>query len=197
MEKHEGGFTLVELLIALAMTGVVAAGVAAAVEAGLMAVEIGGGRAESQANARRALQRIVPDIREAGYDPLAAGFAAVINQTATSVTLQSDRDSSGGIDLPVGACDPSAPSEIVRYQLVGNELRRSVNPGVAGCEAAVVGGVQALSFAYLDAGGAVTAVGADVRTVVISLTLRPETPGTNQYQPLAASAADRVRLRNR
>lgn len=193
----ESGFSITELLVALAVVAVVLAGAVATLEVGLATVMTGAGRAETQSNARVAIQRIVPDIRAAGYDPTGASFDVVVNQTATSMTLQSDRDANGLIEAPVGACDPGASAEIVRYSVVGTELRRSVNPGVDGCETVIVGGVQSLSFAYLDAGGTATGVGANIRTVVVAVTLLPETAGNNPNQPTAATMTDRVRLRNR
>jgi prepilin-type N-terminal cleavage/methylation domain-containing protein len=196
--RRQRGFTVVELLVALALVAIVVGGGVAALEVGLMTVQTSGGRAESQANARVAVQRMIPDIRNAGVDPTNLNFPAVTNQSATSVTLQSDLDGSGAITAPAGGvCDASAPSEIVRYRLVSSQLRRSVNPAVAGCEAPVVGGVQALAFTYLDEGGNVTAVSANIRTVVVSVTMIPETAGNNPYQPTSSTVTDRVRLRNR
>jgi hypothetical protein len=72
-----------------------------------------------------------------------------------------------------------------------------VNPAIGSCETVIVGGVQALGFTYLDASGAATATSANIRTVTVALTLRPETAGTNSHQPTAATMTDRVRLRNR
>ena len=198
MTRQERGFTVIELLIALALVAVVVGAGTLALQVGLMTVETSGGRAESQANARVAVQRMIPDIRNAGVNPTNFAFPAVTNQSATSVTLQSDLDGDGAITgAAAGGCDSSAPSEVVRYRLVGAELRRSVNTGAASCETPVVGGVQALTFTYLDEGGNVTAVGANIRTVVVSVTMVPETPGSNPYQPTSSTVTDRVRLRNR
>ena len=196
--RGHGGFTVVELLVALGLVAVVIGGGLLALEVGLMTVQTSGGRAESQANARVAVQRMIPDMRNAGVNPTNFNFPAVTNQSATSVTLQSDLDGDGAITAAAaGGCDASAASEVVRYRLVGNELRRSVNPASAGCETPVVGGVQALAFAYLDEGGAVTATSASIRTIVVTVTMVPETPGNNPNQPTSSTVTDRVRLRNR
>jgi type IV pilus assembly protein PilW len=198
MVRTSRGFTVIELLIALALVAMVVGGGVVALEVGLMTVQTSGGRAESQSNARVAVQRMIPDIRNAGVNPTNFTFPAVTNQSATSITLQSDLDGDGVITAnAAGGCDASAPSELVRYRLVAGELRRSVNTGAASCEAPVVGGVQTLTFSYLDEGGNVTAVGANIRTVVVSVTTVPETPGNNPYQPTSSTVTDRVRLRNR
>jgi hypothetical protein len=163
-----------------------------------MTVQTSGGRAESQSNARIAVQRMIPDIKNAGYNPTGATFAAITNQSATGLELQSDLNGDGVITpAAAGGCDASAASEVVRYRIVGNELRRSVSPAIGACEAVVVGGVQALAFSYLDVAGAATAAGANIRTVVVSVTVLPETAGNNPNQPTAVTVTDRIRLRNR
>ena len=198
MIRAQGGFTIIELLIALTLVALVVGGGVAALEVGLMTIQTSGGRAESQSNARVAVQRMIPDIRNAGVNPMNFNFPAVTNQSATSITLQSDLNGDGVITASAaGGCDPSAPSELVRYRLVSGELRRSVNTGAASCEAPVVGGVQNLTFTYLDEAGNVTAVSANIRTVVVSVTTLPETPGNNPNQPTSSTVTDRVRLRNR
>jgi prepilin-type N-terminal cleavage/methylation domain-containing protein len=195
--RDRRGFGLVELLIALALVVVVMAGASVALDAGVRTVQTGAGRAETQSGARVAIGRMVPDIREAGYDPNAVGFDAVIKPGVASVTLQSDRDASGVIEAAaVAGCDPTGPSEVVRYRAVGGELRRSVNPADDSCETVLVTGVQALSFSYLDAAGNVTGTPAGIRTVAISVSIVPA-GGGNPQQPTAVLMTDRVRLRNR
>lgn len=202
MGRGARGFSLPELLVALALLAVVFGGAAVVLQVGVATVKIGAGRTEAQANARTAVQRLVWDIREAGYDPLGAAFAAVVNQTASSITLQSDRNADGVIQAaPAGTCDPAAPAEVVRYRVLDGLLRRSVNPAVTDadpsrpCEAPIVGGMQALTLAYLDASGVATGVSANIRSVVLTVQLGPEEAGSTSQA--GATMTDRVRLRNR
>lgn len=199
---RDRGFTLAELLAAMAVGALVlvAAGFAFQVAGGTLTR--GSNQAEAQQNARWALERMAQEIRGAGYNPTAVppnySFTALTAPTQTSLILQSDFNGNGVLDPP-GNCDPSAPSERVSYRLVGTELRRATDPPTNSCEAVVVGGVQQLAFAYLDMSGAQlpfpisTAAEASVRSVRITVTLQPETSGT---QP-AVTLTDLVRLRNR
>ncbi len=193
--KGQGGFTLVELLVGLAVAGLVLAAAGLMLQLGLATVQAGTGQADAQQNARWALERMVREIRGAGYDPTAKppayNFDAVVSPAPTSLTLQSDFDGNGVVDAQ-GACDPSAPAERVAYRLVGTQLRRSTDPPANTCEDVVVGGVSGLSFTYLDADGNPTAVGQAVRTVVVAVTVTSTVGGAR-----SVAMADRVRLRNR
>lgn len=96
------GFTLAELLVAIAILALVMGGVLTLLMRGNESYLTGSNQAEAQASARAALERMTLDIREAGYGPRTDGvcalplpggcFNAVINHTATSFTLQMDWD---------------------------------------------------------------------------------------------------------
>jgi type IV pilus assembly protein PilW len=196
MRNRSAGFTLVELLVALAMAAFVLAAAGVAFRLGAQTLRGGADQADAQQSARWALERMVQEIRGAGYDPTATGttynFDAVTGQSATSVSLQNDLNGNALIDAP-GACDANAITERVAYRLVGTQLRRSTDPPNNTCEAAIIGNVTALDFTYLDADGTATATAANVRTIVIAMTVSSETGGSGRR----VSVTDRVRLRNR
>src|SRR5881396_3890975 len=94
-----GGFTLPELLVAMAGAGLVLAGLATFFVAGQQSFLVGANQIEAQQNVRIAIARMIEEIRNAGNaraqaPPLPAtcppyGFCALANgQTATSFTLQ-------------------------------------------------------------------------------------------------------------
>ncbi len=196
VRPREAGFTLVELLVALVMAGVVLAGAGVAFQMASVTARGGTDQAQAQQNARAAIARMIQEIRGAGYDPTgkapAYNFTAIANQGAQTLQLQNDLNGNGVLD-GAGACDVSALTEKVGYRVVGNDLRRSTDAPTNACEGTVVGGVTALSFTYYDANDAVTAVAADIRTVLVTLTLRSEMGGASR----SITMADRVRLRNR
>ncbi|MFZ1061442.1 MAG: prepilin-type N-terminal cleavage/methylation domain-containing protein [Candidatus Rokuibacteriota bacterium] len=113
------GFTLAELLVAIAILGLVMLGVLTLLMTGNQSYLTGSNQAEAQAAARAALERITLDIREAGYGPLsdqnctppaappANAFNAVIFPGAanppTSFTLQADWDGSGAVNCLTNA----------------------------------------------------------------------------------------------
>jgi prepilin-type N-terminal cleavage/methylation domain-containing protein len=84
--RSEGGFTLLELLVSLALLSMVLGGVA-----GLLIQNSKINRAEQmsaeiQSNARSCLSMIVQTLRTAGWDPRNAGFAAVVLDPSPSNT---------------------------------------------------------------------------------------------------------------
>jgi prepilin-type N-terminal cleavage/methylation domain-containing protein len=199
------GFTLTELLVATAMMGFVLSAGLLALQAGTQASEVATGRAEAQSNVRFALSQMVGEMRGAGYDPTASGFDPVDGSSLALSTVQivSDLNASGTIDAPANPCDASALAERVRYRLVGTDLMRAVmtSATTAACEAVVIGGVQSVSFTYLDASGATLPAAAasapSVRAIHVSLTLKPESITGARQGAGAATMSDRARFRNR
>lgn len=195
--RRAAGFTLVELLVALALTAFVLAAAGVAFQIGATTIRGGSDQADAQQNARWALERIVRDLRNAGYDPKATGgtnnFDAFLNPTATSLTIQTDHNGNGFLDAPVG-CDPTALTERVRYRLNGQQLLRSTDPLNNTCEAAIIGGVTNLAFTYRDQNGNITATAADIRSVTVTLTVQSQSGGT---KPRSVTLTDQVRIRNR
>jgi type IV pilus assembly protein PilW len=197
----ERGFTLIELMIAAAVIAFLLAAAFGSMQLGINSTQLGTARSEAQQNVRVVLDQVTRDIRGAGFDPTANGFDAIVpgSPAASEVTLRSDLNGNGTIDAPVGACDPAAPAEQVRYRLSVGQLRRSVNPADPTCEAVVVGGVQQFTLGYEVADGTALGGGANstIRAVTVSLTMTPErTPGT-AASGMWAAMTDRARLRNR
>lgn len=196
MKSRSAGFTLIELLVALATAALVLAGAGIAFRVGAQTLRGGADQADAQQNARWALERIVQEIRGAGYDPTAIAptyhFDPVTSQSATGLTLQNDLNGNGVLDNP-GACDVNAIPEKVAYRLVGTQLRRTTNPPTNSCEATIIDGVSSLGFTYLDADGVATATPSAIRTIVVTMTIASQTGGSGR----TISVTDRVRLRNR
>ncbi|MBI3030697.1 MAG: prepilin-type N-terminal cleavage/methylation domain-containing protein [Candidatus Rokubacteria bacterium] len=140
------GFTLAELLVAIAILGLIMTGILTLLMTGNQSYLTGSNQAESQAAVRATLERMTTDIREAGYDPqgractgagVPAGcFDAVTNPTATSFTIQYDWNGTGpapplspieagGAGQPVqipycvgGPCPPAALTNVSRGEQV-------------------------------------------------------------------------------
>jgi type II secretory pathway component PulJ len=208
--RAAAGFTLVELLIAFAVAALVLAGATSAFQVATKILEFGVDQAAAQETARWALERMAREIRGAGYGhptcppappatSLTYCFDAVGDPTATSITLQNDFNANELLDAPVGACDPAAVTEQVRYRFLVpvGELRRSTDPDNPDCDTVVASGVANLSLVYLDANGNPLANPAaspsNIRSVVVTIHVASENGATEQTVVMR----DQVRVRNR
>jgi type II secretory pathway component PulJ len=198
----EAGFTLAELLVAFAVSSLVLAGAATAFQAGSGALEFGVDQSAAQQTARAALDQMARAIRWAGYghpDPVtgAYAFTAVANPTSTSLTLQNDFNGNGIIDAPAGACDPTAVTERVRYQLVGTNLIRSENPADPACDAVVASGFVVdpnnPTLSYLDIQRNPTADPSLIRSVAVRMDVTSQNGATERRVVMR----DEIRIRNR
>lgn len=185
------GFTLAELLVAIAVMGLIMTGVLTLMMTGNEAYLTGSNQVEAQQAARVALDRMVREIRGAGYNPRGAACPPLTNctivgdpgpgnPTATALVIQNDTDglAANGFE------------ERIAYTLNGTNLQRQGQT--------IIGGIQALTFTYLDENDAVTGLAQNIRSVQISLTTRPENqPATWQAGRVSVTMSDKIRLRNR
>lgn len=195
------GFTLTELLVAIAVVGLIMTGVLTLMMSGNQTYLSGSNQIEAQQAARVALDRMVREIRGAGYNPTGAacppvtncpigGALGLANPTATALTVQKDTNADGIF----------APTERIAYTLNGTNLQRQ-DFAVDLQPQTIMGGIQALTFTYLDETDAVIPPAVppeNIRSVQISLTTQPENnPATWQAGRVSVTMSDRIRLRNR
>src|SRR3989338_9716997 len=93
--RSQRGFTLSELLVACAVITFVMAGLLVMLQSGQESYLRGSREIEAQQNVRLAIDRVVDELRDAGFCPTCANsgvtaFAAVTNTTAAGVTIQND-----------------------------------------------------------------------------------------------------------
>ena len=67
--RDERGFSLAEMLVVCALIGTVMAGVLSLIMVGQQSATATANRVDAQANARMGIDRLVEEIREAGYLP--------------------------------------------------------------------------------------------------------------------------------
>lgn len=154
--RDDAGYTLSELLIVMALVGVVMAGAVTLLAAGQRSHAAGAARVGAQQAARAGLERMVTELREAGYDPTGAGFRALVAASPTRLVLLNDLNGNGVID---------PTRERVTYVLSGSVLRRDAGGGAQ----PLVEGVRELWLTYFDLGGAVTTDPASVASIRIAL----------------------------
>ncbi|HXL53437.1 MAG TPA: prepilin-type N-terminal cleavage/methylation domain-containing protein [Gemmatimonadales bacterium] len=178
--RDERGFTLAELLTAMAVLGLLLAGLFLTLQQGQSAYLYGAGRAEVQQNARVALERMLRELRD-GSSVATAGANDVkftfLDDTSTLVTVE------------YSLSGASAPYLLQRNQTV---------PALAGQPDTLVGGVSNFTVTYYDFNNVATTTAANAYAVNISITTQSQDTTLASYSPAnrRATVAGRVRLRN-
>ena len=154
----DGGFSLAELLVSLAMLGLLLAGTFTILKGSLHAYGWGAARLAAQQSARVALDRMGKELREAGYDPTSAGIAPIVVATPTLVSFQNDLNGNGVVD---------PTRERVTYLVRPGEsiLRRDAGGGAQ----PIIEGVRRLVLTYFDRAGVPTTDPARVTLIRISI----------------------------
>jgi prepilin-type N-terminal cleavage/methylation domain-containing protein len=156
--QNQRGFTLAELLVAAAVTGLVMAGVFVVQRGGQQAYLLGSNRVETQQNARVALDLMTRELRSAQS---VTTIASCTNDVCTDLTFV---DQNG---------------QTVQYALAGTTLNRTVG----GTTTALIGGAQALamtSYSVYDATSptapptTTTTDPTQVKVITISVTTKTE-----------------------
>jgi prepilin-type N-terminal cleavage/methylation domain-containing protein len=178
--RDERGFTLAELLTALAMVATVLAAAVMIESGALQAYVTGSNKTEVQQNARVALERMAREIRQATTNP-GTGQPGLTVATATSLSFY---DQNTGLTT---------------YVLNGTTLTRTAN----GVDEVIIGRVQVppSQFAYRDINdtvlGVPVATPANVYRVDITIRAASEdTVVTNGVADTRADLTTTVRLRN-
>ena len=164
------GFTLIEMMIALAI-GLVVLGAAYSVFT--IQYKTFGNQEEivaMQQSVRAGMDMMTREIRMARYDPSGVNsdtntdndFVGVVFSD-TQLEIRADLDGNGAI---------GGSNENIVYMFDNNRITRNTGGGAQ----PFVENVQAFTFAYLDATGAVTANAADVRAIRITITGRTAKP---------------------
>src|SRR6202162_4921868 len=144
--RAQTGHSLVDVLVATAIMGLVMSATLSMLQSGLAAWGWGAGRVEAQQAIRVALERMAHELREAGYDPTYAGIEAVLVAGPAQIVFQRHRNGSGLID---------PTRERVTYLLRPKEttLRRDAGGGAQ----PLAENVTRFALSHLDSCGASTA----------------------------------------
>ncbi|HZP38773.1 MAG TPA: prepilin-type N-terminal cleavage/methylation domain-containing protein [Methylomirabilota bacterium] len=212
--SNERGYTLAEMMVVCAIVGLVMASLLGLVMTGQRAYWYGTTQVDAQQTARVAVERMVKEIREAGYYPQAPtpittgacatmlcyqySFDAIGNSpSATSLTLQYDWNgdgvsaASGKVNDPIlCATGSGCRGERITYSFSGGALTRQ-EVGVDSSPLTIASGITSLAFTYLAADGTVTSTPSEIRTIGVSVTAQTDTKGAY------VTMSDRIRLRNR
>lgn len=181
------GFTLVELLVALAISGIIMTGVYTAFKSQQDSYLVQTQVVEMQQNIRAAAELLAQDIRSAGYDRTKTAGAGIVTATvdrlgftrdlnADGDTLDTDEAVTYGFSLvDDGDADGIADSGSAP---LGRNSGTATGVGGGGFQA-IADSFQAIEFRYLDGDGNVTATISDIRSLQVSLLARARRPDSN------------------
>jgi type IV pilus assembly protein PilW len=182
-----GGFTLVEILVAMVAASLLMAAVVGLFTALKKSYTKQTVAADVQQVVRAGIDFMAENIRMAGLDPAGTGlFGIEAPPGSNSIDFTGDMNLNGVLDNPSVAPDPA---ERISYYLDGGQVKQSANGSVE----ALVENVTDLTFTYYDADDLETAVAGDIRAVQISLTV-VEPAGTGGT--LQRTYKTRVKCRN-
>jgi type IV pilus assembly protein PilW len=172
------GFTLVELLVTLVVSGVILAGISSTFYSQHTSYLNQEQVVSMQQNLRAAMYIMEREIRMAGHDPNGESGAGIITPGSTSIRIAQDLTNDAGTGIPDG--DVSDPGESITYALQdadgdGDTDLVRIDHNGAGVQM-IAEDIDALNFVYLNQNHAVTTVTADIRSVQISVVARTSQP---------------------
>ena len=175
--KNSAGFTLVELLIALALGLVVLTSVSNAFISQRKTYDAQEQMTELIQGTRAVMEIITREVKLAGFDPQKgiSGHTNVVGipYSATQLELRADLDGDG-------AASASDSNELIIYTHDGTNLELDRNAGQAWSGARLLAeNIQAFTFTYWKSDGTevlATADEADIRQIKITITARTAKP---------------------
>jgi type IV pilus assembly protein PilW len=171
------GFSLVELLVVLAVFTFIVGGLFTVLNKGQIRFAFEQDVTEAQQSARNAIDMMGREIRLAGF-PKTSYYDGALGYNTNSNTIAKGFTTSNATDMVFeGDINEDGIVEVVEYNLSGSTLQRSTVAKPGGGVAAtpsfktLAENVRSLSFTYYDAAGSTTAVPANVRRVQLNLNL--------------------------
>ncbi len=189
MKSDKKGFTLIELMIAIAIFGILSVAVIRVYTGFTRAYTTQEVAAGVQQSLRAAIDIMVHDIWLAGLDTNPSDSVAfgITDATSNRIRFTSDRDGSMTLD--------ASQFEEITYEWTGNTLDQILYEtiGGGGTRQSLVNNVTALTFTYFDQNNNPTATLNAIRSVGIRMTIQ-EVAGREGL--VARSLSTRVRCRN-
>ncbi|SHH95942.1 PilW family protein [Desulfofustis glycolicus] len=167
-----GGFSLIELMVAIAIVGIVLVSLSAVFERSGRLYTTQNVSAALQEEVRAAVEIIAREARMAGFDPLKTGDFELKTATSTHLRFTTDLNEDGAV-ATTGF--PNCERLSFRYSAAQQALQIVCNEGGAGQDIQVLIGnsdtlVTAVDFAYRDNDGNPTTFVNQMRSMVITLT---------------------------
>ena len=167
MRLDKKGFSLIEIMVAIAIMSILSIAMMKTYTGFTRVYTTQEVAAGAQQDLRAALNIMTQDIRMAGFDPTDSDNFGVEVATATNIRITSDTDIDGVVD--------QSNFERITYNLNAgtNQLQQILYQGTASQSTQpIVDNVTNLTFTYLGGNNLPTATLANIRTVIISMTIQ-------------------------
>jgi type IV pilus assembly protein PilW len=171
------GFTLIEVLVAMAIAGVAMAGIYSAYSSQQRSYIVQEQVAGMQQSLRAAFDLMEREIRMAGFDPYRNSGAGIIAAGVNNISFAFVADDDSYDNDGDGDTDESGELKTIRYSLYDsggdgdNDLGRKVG---AGNNKPVAENIDALNFVYLRKDGTPTANVSEMRSIQITVVARSD-----------------------
>ena len=143
--KNDAGFTLIELMVAMALSGLVMIGIFSVYRAGVKNHITQNAMAEMQQDIRAGMHMMAREIRIAGYDPTRSASSAITTAMVDEIVFDADLSEDG--TLSATPAPPALTDVKIRYALTNDNLGRELWGG--GLQPVALN-IDALNFVYLD-----------------------------------------------
>ena len=200
--RNSQGFTLVELLVTVAIAGFIMSAVYAVQVANMRAVNVEAERVEIQQAQRISLDFILRELRMAGYDKAESDLPTIVDARSNFIYFTADRNDDGDVDDGIVATGANA-DEHVAFCIYNSNIGRALgytsgNTNAIGTVGAgeplaighahasnpshgVFAPIEELEFFYTLADGTQTTSPGpgqmdDIRRVVVTILARADTP---------------------
>ncbi len=160
----ESGFTLVELLIAMAISGIVLGAAVNTFLAQRWSYALQEHVTAMTQGTRAAMEMVTREVRMAGYNPARTSFDG-ITYDPTQVQIRADLNGDG---------DTADTNETIAY--VYNPATQQLMRETDGSSQPIADHIQAFTFDYVDGAGTSTTTTANIRQIRITITARTATP---------------------
>jgi Tfp pilus assembly protein PilW len=205
--RSQVGYTMAEMLVATATIGLVMAGVLTIMMTGQQSFTVGSNRSEAQQSGRLVVHRLAEEVRTGGWDPKnTASFAAITALAPPDVgfRIANDWNATGAIETNLTVnINGALRGEQTTYDFVSNTLRRQESQ-LDTSPVPVTSAVEAITLQYLDADDVdvtanahLAATALTIRTVVVTVTTRPDTQSSATANKVSMTSTIRARVRNR
>ncbi|MEJ2729954.1 MAG: hypothetical protein P8185_15870 [Deltaproteobacteria bacterium] len=198
-KNREQGFTLVDILVGLAMASIVMAAIISLFTSVGRSYTIQNVAADVQQVTRAGVEHMTQNIRMAGLDPFGTAGAEIKEFAADKIRFTLDRcdvpiGGSEGCGSPDGDVDDKFEDVTYRWDPAERNLKQTLYAGTGSIYTeTLVENVTNLSFTYLDKDEGTPSDAADIRTVIITMTVE-DPAGRGGIMRRTYSA--RVRCRN-